>query len=124
MQNEQWNFDISEMTISSESSCSLSTATPILAGGSARTGPEQEASSSCDFLTPSISKSDSVEFSITPSGELECVVRGSSPRTHSEVKTLENCDQKCDVEEEVKKEKEAEVAEDDRNELVRLPGGN
>ena len=120
MQNEQWNFDISEMTISSESSCSLSTATPILAGGSARTGPEQEASSSCDFLTPSISKSDSVEFSITPSGELECVVRTED----QSVENVENCDQKCDVDVEVKKEKEAEVAEDDRNELVRLPGGN
>ena len=102
MQNEQWNFDISEMTISSESSCSLSTATPILADGSARTGPEQEASSSCDFLTPSISKSDSVEFSMTPSGELECVVRAEEGQS---VEIVENCDQKCDVEEEVKKEK-------------------
>lgn len=128
MQNEQWNFDISEMTISSESSCSLTTTTaaptpPVLVNRITQDVADAcgfvGGSSDGDFLAPSILNCDSVEY--------EKALR----EVDEVVKDANNCDQigdeassenKDGQEDEKLDEEEDESATN--NELVRLPGGN
>lgn len=105
MQNDQWNFDISEMTISSESSSSFNTGSVVV------TPPpppdriiqqhQQVEATAADLL------SDVDNFT-----ELQSLVKSVSV----EGGESNNCDEKRD-------EVEKSEGKDENNELVLLPGG-
>lgn len=126
MQNDQWNFDISEMTISSESSCSLSnttpTGTPLLAN---RITHELVASAVGSgngdgvFLCPSIA-CDSVEYE-KALREVDEVVQDAN-----KCDRIDGLEGRSDDVENDEKETDGDGdkdKEEDKNELVRLPGG-
>lgn len=112
MQNDQWNFDISEMTISSESSSSFSTATPVNTGSVVvspqppleRITQQQVEDTATDLF------SDVDNFT-----ELQSLVKSVSVEGE-EGGESNKCDRESD---EVDKIEEKE----ENNELVLLPGG-
>lgn len=108
MQNEQWNFDISEMTISSESSCSLSlvTATINSIDGITQEDGSVTGCGSSGILSPLI---NTVQFDPSNSDKVECANERDNPIVGA-----------IDNEAEVKSEG---GSDDCSNELVRLPGG-
>lgn len=126
MQNDQWNFDISEMTISSESSCSLSNTTPTETPLLANRITQDEVvavvgSGNGDgvFLSPSI-VCDSVEYE-KALREVDEVVQDANKSDR-----IGDSERKSDNVEIVEKESVGDGdkdKEEDRNELVRLPGG-
>lgn len=127
MQNDQWNFDISEMTISSESSCSLSnttpTGTPLLANRITQDEVVASVVGSGNgdgvFLSPSIA-CDSVEYE-KALREVDEVVQDAN-----KCDRIDGSEGRSDDVENVNKESEGDGDKDkdeDTNELVRLPGG-
>lgn len=114
MQNEQWNFDISEMTISSESSCSLSTTIGGLPAVSVEQQLENKLRKERELLqSVSYESCDSVQnIIITPleKGETSDISESAS-----------KCDQISDGVKDTPKIGEKD--EEEKNELVLLPGG-
>lgn len=118
MQNDQWNFDISEMTISSESSSSFSTLPPL---GSLLSPPaplevelsDKDAPPSEEGLILVRSVSAESEFAASASASDNYFVESN------------NCDPRDGKRSEggVDEEEEAENESREQNELVLLPGG-